>query len=394
MTSRGFLPSGISSIATTANHSRSSKNGFVSVTIISITSLVGVATIPFLEKAMYKKILATLAAPAVGSLAGDSFLHLVPHAFGLHGHEEKGHGHNPDEHEDEKEFVWKALLLMASIYVFFLFETLMHLCLKVKVAEKNGYSHTDVEFPSPPSLHMDAKDKRSCSRFEHHEKIQQLESGSQIILTNLSPRGNLGLDNLGGPQDEAAERTKSNMSLNSVISEEEGGNKKTLKKISAVAWMILIGDALHNIGDGLAMGAAFSEGGSSGISGGISTSIAVFCHELPHELGDFAVLLTSGMSVKMALVTNLLSAFSCYLGLAIGIYVGQESNIRLWMFAIAAGMFLYIALVDMLPDLIHNETLQTEPVATFLCQNIGLLLGISIMLVIALYEEHLMAIQV
>jgi len=75
------------------------------------------------------------------------------------------------------------------------------------------------------------------------------------------------------------------MSLNSVISEEKGGNKKTLKKISAVAWMILIGDALHNIGDGLAMGAAFSEGGSSGISGGISTSIAVFCHELPHELG-------------------------------------------------------------------------------------------------------------
>lgn len=69
-------------------------------------------------------------------------------AFGLHGHEEEGHGHNPDEHEDEKEVVWKALLLMASIYVFFLFETLMHLCLKVKVAEKNGYSHTDVEVSS------------------------------------------------------------------------------------------------------------------------------------------------------------------------------------------------------------------------------------------------------
>jgi len=47
-----------------------------------------------------------------------------------------------------------------------------------------------------------------------------------------------------------------------------------------------------------------------------------------------------------------------------------------------------------LPDLMHSETLQTEPVATFLCQNIGLLLGISIMLVIALYEEQLMAIQV
>ena len=66
---------------------------------------------------------------------------------------------------------------------------------------------------------------------------------------------------------------------------DEEGTKKPLKKISAVAWMIIIGDTLHNISDGLAIGAAFSEGGSSGISGGISTSIAVFCHELPHELG-------------------------------------------------------------------------------------------------------------
>lgn len=57
------------------------------------------------------------------------------------------------------------------------------------------------------------------------------------------------------------------------------------KRISSVAWMIIIGDTLHNISDGLAIGAAFAEGGSAGISGGISTSIAVFCHELPHELG-------------------------------------------------------------------------------------------------------------
>lgn len=53
------------------------------------------------------------------------------------------------------------------------------------------------------------------------------------------------------------------------------------------------------------------------------------------------------MSVKMALIANFLSALTCYVGLAIGIYVGQEANIRLWMFAIAAGMFLYIGLVDM-----------------------------------------------
>ena len=63
--------------------------------------------------------------------------------------------------------------------------------------------------------------------------------------------------------------------------------------------------------------------------------------------GDFAVLLTAGMTVKMALLANLFSAMSCYIGLAIGIYVGQEADARFWIFAVAGGMFLYVALVDM-----------------------------------------------
>lgn len=156
-----------------------------------------------------------------------------------------------------------------------------------------------------------------------------------------------------------------------------------------MAWMIIIGDSLHNISDGLAIGAVFSEGGPSGISGGISTSIAVFCHELPHELGDFAVLLKAGMSVKMALLANFLSALSCFIGLFIGIEVGQQGEVRLWFFAIAGGIFLYVALVDMLPHLIHSKTLKAEPLATFLLQNVGLLVGFGILLIIALYEENL-----
>lgn len=51
--------------------------------------------------------------------------------------------------------------------------------------------------------------------------------------------------------------------------------------LSAVAWMVVMGDGLHNFTDGLAIGAAFA----AGIPGGLSTAIAVFCHELPHELG-------------------------------------------------------------------------------------------------------------
>lgn len=76
--------------------------------------------------------------------------------------------------------------------------------------------------------------------------------------------------------------------------------------------------------------------------------------------GDFAVLLTAGMSVKMALLANLLSAMSCYLGLAIGISVGQHADIRFWIFAIAAGMFLYVALVDMVRNLLNCVILTAE----------------------------------
>ncbi|XP_078381146.1 metal cation symporter ZIP14-like [Oculina patagonica] len=358
---------------------------FLAVTIISITSFVGVATIPFLGKSIYKKILAMLVALAVGSLAGDSLLHLLPHAFGLHQHEEEGKAP-----EEEKAFIWKALLVLSSVYAFYLFETVMHLCLKSRIGDHNGHSHSDIQFPATSNRHS-FKKKTICSKLEHHEGTLPIGScdekppmeNGDIVLTNVNARRDL--EN-GHPVAEPK-----SLSQLSLVSDVEG-SKKAIKKISTVAWMIIIGDTIHNISDGLAIGAAFSEGGSSGVSGGISTSIAVFCHELPHELGDFAVLLAAGMSVKMALFANLMSAISCYIGLVIGILIGQHADVRFWIFAIAAGMFLYVALVDMLPDLMHSETLQTEPVVTFLCQNVGLLLGICIMLIIALFEEDLMAI--
>lgn len=348
---------------------------------------------------MYKKVLAALVALAIGTLAGDSLLHLLPHAFGLHAHEEGGAGH--ESHEEDNGFVWKALVVLVTIYAFFLFETLMHLCLKSKIGE-HSHSHVDVELPGPSSRHMSFKKERKCSRLERREGIPPIADNHEekppmgngdIVLTNVNAKGEVNGDAL--PQDASGKPKKSlkhSLSRRSVFSDEEG-MRKPLKKISAVAWMIIIGDTLHNISDGLAIGAAFAEGGSSGISGGISTSIAVFCHELPHELGDFAVLLSAGMSVKMALVANFLSALSCYVGLAIGISVGHQADVRFWIFAIAAGIFLYVSLVDMLPDLMHSESLQTEPVATFACQNFGLLLGIVIMLVIALYEEDLMGLN-
>ena len=63
--------------------------------------------------------------------------------------------------------------------------------------------------------------------------------------------------------------------------------------------------------------------------------------------GDFAVLLNAGMKLKRAVMYNFLSACMCYLGMAVGIVLGENTSAHSWVFAFAGGMFLYISLVDM-----------------------------------------------
>ncbi|CAG0886983.1 unnamed protein product [Darwinula stevensoni] len=157
--------------------------------------------------------------------------------------------------------------------------------------------------------------------------------------------------------------------------------------MSAVAWMVILGDGLHNFSDGLAIGAAFA----SSLAIGFSTSIAVLCHELPHEIGDFAVLLKTGMTGKQALFYNLVSSILCFLGMIFGVFLGNIHSFSSWIFALTAGMFLYVALVDMLPELSTDP--HTESVSSALgllaLQLSGMILGASIMLVIAVKEHDL-----
>lgn len=90
--------------------------------------------------------------------------------------------------------------------------------------------------------------------------------------------------------------------------------------------------------------------------------------------GDFAVLLKAGMTVKQAIVYNLLSAMMAYIGMFIGTAVGQYANsITLWIFAITAGMFLYVALVDMVRCIPFR--CYTQPVNRTQLPNVGEIFG-------------------
>ena len=143
--------------------------------------------------------------------------------------------------------------------------------------------------------------------------------------------------------------------------------------------MVIVGDAIHNFADGLAVGAAFS----MSLAAGFSTSIAVLCHELPHEVGDFALLLHSGMSVKVAILYNCVSSVFAFIGLVVGLLLGSQGDFSSWLLAGTVGVFLYVALVSMMTELRGGDWRHTA------CNTVGMLCGAVLLLLIGLYEHDL-----
>lgn len=135
------------------------------------------------------------------------------------------------------------------------------------------------------------------------------------------------------------------------------------------ATMILWGDALHNFIDGLIIGVSFDVG----MEMGIVSSLAILAHELPQEIGDFAVLISSGMNKTRAVVLNYLSALTVIPGAIVVFgWSGAKGSIS-WLLPIAAGGFVYIALSDLVPAVHHRRG-----AATGFIQIILVLCGIAV----------------
>lgn len=116
----------------------------------------------------------------------------------------------------------------------------------------------------------------------------------------------------------------------------------------AGASLVLVGDAFHNFVDGAMIGAAVL----TSVPLGVSTAIAVATHEVPQEVGDFAVLLHAGYSRRRALLLNVLSGLSAILGAALAVLlVDLAPTLKPYLLCIAASSFLYIAMADLIPDL-------------------------------------------
>ena len=116
-------------------------------------------------------------------------------------------------------------------------------------------------------------------------------------------------------------------------------------------WLIILGDLMHNAIDGLAIGAAFVVS----VPTGIITVLAVSAHEIPKELGTFALLLSKGWKDKTVVVANIATAVATILT-AIGVFsLGQTLDAFVPpLLALTSGFFLYVAASDIIPD-IHEQ---------------------------------------
>ncbi|KAG8452418.1 hypothetical protein GDO86_004282 [Hymenochirus boettgeri] len=277
--------------------------GALSVTLISTPSLLTIALVPLLRRPLFRYLLRFLVALAVGTLCGDALLHLLPHAQEDHT--------NYGGANQSVEPVMKGLSVLGGLYILFLIENLLGLLRKRKLHK------------TPPKTVVCAHEEGCTTALR--------EFSSSVDDRELCEISRLAEDqNRNG--EEAESKTDSHS--HSVVG----------KGFADIVWMVLLGDGIHNLTDGLAIGAAFS----AGFSGGLSTTIAVFCHELPHELGDFAVLMQSGVPMRKVLFFSLVSTFLSYLGMIVGTVASQSSaQIIPWIFAVTAGIFLYVALVDM-----------------------------------------------
>lgn len=130
--------------------------------------------------------------------------------------------------------------------------------------------------------------------------------------------------------------------------------------------LIVVGDAIHNFVDGILIAAAFL----TDTQLGIITSLAVAAHEIPQEVGDFAILLQSGYGKTRALAYNLLSSLATMVGGVLA-YLGLEHlhDALPYILALAASSFIYIAVADLIPSLHQRTTARAS------LQQVGLIMA-------------------
>lgn len=292
--------------------------------------------------------LSVMVAFAVGGLLGDTLFHLLPEIF--LGEEEHG----------SVKFVMvepnKNLLLGAAILAGLLTFVAMDKCLRIATGGEGGHDHSHGHGHSHGAVQHSA----ITSALEKDDK-----DGSTLRARK--------------PATDAAAKAEA---------------KEPNASVKLGGYLNLIADFTHNITDGLALSSSFYASPTIGAT----TTVAVFFHEIPHEVGDFALLIQSGFSKKAAMGAQFVTAIGAFLGTCIGIAiqefggnsassggaeVGLLGTSLQWgdlLLPFTAGTFLYVGTVAVIPELLETGSDKSIELKKTLTQFAAIFLGAGIML--------------
>ncbi|KAI9901568.1 hypothetical protein N3K66_003385 [Trichothecium roseum] len=300
--------------------------------------------------------LSVMVAFAVGGLLGDTLFHLLPEIF---------------VGEDEPDRVRmvlvepnRNLLLGVGILVGFMTFVAMDKGLRIATGGE-GHDH---------------------SHGHDHEHAQAIEGKSSGVDAGNSEVKSRKKNKVGKETKELAETAK-----------------EVNPSVKLGGYLNLIADFTHNITDGLAMSASFYASPTIGAT----TTVAVFFHEIPHEVGDFALLVQSGFTKRQAMMSQFVTAIGALLGTLIGIAVqelggaggegveGLPRNGGLWgtsltwgdmLLPFTAGTFLYVGTVAVIPEMLETGKNKVEELKKMLVQFSAVALGAGIMLYISWHD--------
>ncbi|XRM47015.1 hypothetical protein ABZX51_010025 [Aspergillus tubingensis] len=303
--------------------------------------------------------LSVMVAFAVGGLLGDTIFHLLPEIF------------LGEDSPDHVRFVMvepnRNLLLGLGIMVGFFTFVAMDKTLRIATGGA-GHDHSHA--------HANTDD---------HKPTGTATGASPQPSTSLKQR-----------------KPASNSTTTPQPTDTDGDEKEINPSVKLGGYLNLIADFTHNITDGLAMSSSFYASPTIGAT----TTVAVFFHEIPHEVGDFALLIQSGFSKRKAMGAQFVTAIGAFLGTFIGIAVqelgGNSSSAAItdsslpssgllgtsltWgdmLLPFTAGTFLYVGTVSVIPELLETGKDKRTEIKKTIVQFLAVMVGAGIMLVIS-----------
>ena len=338
-------------------------HGLLSVFLVSICAVFGCFLVPLLEKydTIFTYMMLYLISLAVSALSGAALLVLIPEGLGLDscdqfqepnliacfgiittffvhqiiktltGHDEAGHGHPTGHKIDSSTNSEEYALIDVGTK-----KKMMKDIEDLESSSKSSMGKTCPNDVCPKKNQNSIIDsfRADCGAADYNPKspFEHFASSKNSVNIAIRENGNAS-DGNGNEKTGLVPYDK-----------KQHGLWENLKNLKSVGWLCLVGDGVHNFLDGVLIGATFA----TDINKGWQVTIAIFAEEFPHELGDFAVLVRSGLTFPQAVAANLFSAATCLLGFFLGMF--HEDYFGLSVFSWMGGVFLFIALSSMLPE--------------------------------------------